>query len=77
MCSIRCFTASYLALSLPFTWPLKVEEGLMLAVGEIRAAVASETDYTLAFHPVVEDAVLAQDLPLTPFAKCESKRLSS
>ena len=58
----------YLALSLPFTWPLKVEEGLMLAVGEIRAAVASETDYALAFHPVVEDAVLAQDIPLTPFA---------
>jgi hypothetical protein len=58
----------FLALNLPFTWPLKVEEGLFLAVGQINAIVGSEKDYFVAFHPVVEDAVLAQDIPLTSFA---------
>ena len=63
----------YLATNLPFTWPLKVEEGLMLAVGEISATVGSEKDYTIAFHPVVEDAVLAQDIPLTSFADIQKE----
>lgn len=63
----------YSAISLPFTWPLKIEEGLMLSVGEIRSTVASENDYTIAFHPVIEDGVLSQDIPLTPFAEVKKE----
>lgn len=67
----------FLATRLPFTWPLRMEEGLQLAVGEMSAIVGSDQDYVIAFYPVIEDAVLAPDLPLCSFAevKTELERL--
>lgn len=64
---------SFRATRLPFTWPLKIEEGLLLAVGEMTAIVGSDQDYVIAFYPVMEDAVLTPDLPLTPFAEVQKE----
>ena len=46
-------------------------------MGDISTLVGSVNDYSIVFHPIVEDAVLAEDIPLAPFSvvKTEVEKL--
>lgn len=60
---------------LPFRNPIRGEKFLegKLLPGNVFTCIYSSEDYSIAFHPAVEDAVLAEDIPLAPFSKIQKE----
>lgn len=42
-------------------------------MGYVSASVASNEDYGIGFYPVIEDSILAEDVPLAPFSKVKAE----